>query len=44
MWPQKKWDSARLNFSKAMLECAAGTDRPVVLAEFDAFKADSEEQ
>lgn len=38
MWPQRKRDSARLNFSKTVLECSVETDRPVALAEFDAFK------
>lgn len=38
MWPQRKRDSARLNFSKTVLECPAETNRPGILAEFDAFK------
>lgn len=38
MQPQRKWDSTRLDFSKIMLACWVGTDRPVVLAAFDAFE------
>lgn len=38
MWPQRKRDSARLNFSKTVLECPAETNRPGILAESDAFK------
>lgn len=28
----------RLNFSKTVLECSLGTDKPVVLAEFEALR------